>query len=440
MPGISSPGPDLLNPAAVEEKVMSLEPPGAVRFQVTTTSFLALFGIVGLALYGLPFYYDFMVRDFGWSKTQVTSGNGVSKLLIGPLFGFIAGWAVDKFGPKKLMISGILMSGAALIGLGRMSSLWMFYLFYIFNALGYVCGGPLPNQVLLSQWFEKSRGKAMGLAYLGIGLGGAAVPLISNWLIPRFGWRVALQLLGVLIILIALPMALFVKSPPVRSAKKAGPPPPVWPVLRSPYFYLLAIGSMCSIGAIGGTRDNLKLFLTGDRGFTQGGAAGIASTILVFSLVGRLLMGWLADRLPKKYVMLLIYCLVALSIALLFASPHAIALNLFAVVFGISLGGDYMIIPLMGAELFGVRVLGRLMGIILTADGVAEAVCPMLAGYLRDRTGTYSAGFVALIALGLVGAVAVAFLRQGRAISETDHQQAAAPSMMGKASADTGHV
>ena len=410
--------PDTLNPVAIEDGV-SIKPPGAGRFQVTATSFLALFAIVGIALYGLPFYYDFMVRDFGWSRTQVTSGNALSKLFIGPLFGFIAGWAVDKFGPKKLMIGGILLASGALIGLGRMSSLWMFYLFYVFNALGYVCGGPLPNQVLLSQWFAKSRGKAMGTAYLGIGIGGAVVPLLSNWLVPRLGWHGALQALGILIIVIALPMALRIKQPQMATPKKAVAPVPVAPVLRSKYFYLLAIGSMCSIGAIGGTNQHLKLFLTVDHGFTQGDAARVVSMVLAFSLVGRLLMGWLADRIPKKYVMLLIYCLVAISIPLLFVSSP-IALYLFAIVFGISLGGDYMIIPLMGAELFGVRVLGRLMGIVLTADGVAEAVCPMLVGYLRDRTGTYSIGFVVLVAMGLVGAIAVALLKQGAVTSDVE--------------------
>src|SRR5687767_5228409 len=134
----------------------------AAQLQVAATGFLALFSIVGLALYGLPLYYDSMVKEFGWSRAQVTSGNALSKLLIGPLFGFIAGWMVDKFGPRRLMMTGILMAGGALIGLSWMTALWMFYVFYLFNALGYVCGGPLPNQVLLSRWFDKSRGKAMG--------------------------------------------------------------------------------------------------------------------------------------------------------------------------------------------------------------------------------------------------------------------------------------
>src|SRR5437868_15508756 len=89
---------------------------------VTATSFCALFSVVGLELKNMPLYYDFMVRDFGWSRTMVTSGNAISKLIVGPLFGFAAGWIVDRFGPRRLMIADILMAGDALVGLGAMSS------------------------------------------------------------------------------------------------------------------------------------------------------------------------------------------------------------------------------------------------------------------------------------------------------------------------------
>ena len=119
--------------------------------QVLVTAFIALFCIVGLSLWGLPFFYDFMVRQFGWTRAQVTSGNAISKLIVGPAFGFFAGWMVDRFGSRQLMMLGILLAGSALVGLGGISSLGMFYVFYVFNALGYVCAGPLPNQVLLDR-------------------------------------------------------------------------------------------------------------------------------------------------------------------------------------------------------------------------------------------------------------------------------------------------
>ena len=399
--------------------------------QVAVTSFVTLFSIVGLALYGLPLYYDFMVRDFGWSRTQVTSGNALSKLLVGPAFGFAAGWVVDRFGPRRLMLAGVLMAGVALVGLGRMSALWMFYFFYLLNALGYVCGGPLPNQVLLSRWFDAGRGKAMGVAYLGIGVGGAIVPLLSAALVNAFGWRVALQVLGVLIIVLTLPFVYAVRESPgaedarlpasaalegmkgSRSTEQASARPQAGgfgPVLRTPAFFLLAAASMCSIAAVGGTNQHLKLYLSLDRGYPQGEAARIISLVLTLSIAGRLIMGWLADRMPKKQVILIIYLLVAASIPLLFLASFPGALYGFAVVFGLGLGGEYLIIPLIAAELFGVKVLGRLLGVVLTADGVAEAVSPMLVGYLRDVTGSYRIGFFGLLLIALAGAAAVAAL------------------------------
>jgi MFS family permease len=284
----------------------------------------------------------------------------------------------------------------------------MFYFFYFFNALGYVCGGPLPNQVLVTQWFDRSRGKAMGFAYLGIGLGGAAVPWISHALVQLFGWQAALRILGALIVVIALPLALLVKeSPrtrvPSASVKSASPKA----AFKETSFYLLTLGSMCSIAAVSGTQQNLKLFLSLDRHFNQRDAASVLSLVLTFSIAGRLLMGWLADRFSKKHVMLLTYGLVAAGIPLLFLGTTRPTLWGSAAVFGIGLGGDYMIIPLMTAEIFGVEVLGRLLGVILTAGGIAEAVAPWLVGRLRDTTGSYSDSCFVLMGVALLGGLAV---------------------------------
>jgi MFS family permease len=127
-------------------------------------------------------------------------------------------------------------------------------------------------------------------------------------------------------------------------------------------------------------------------------------------------MGWLADRIQKKYVMILIYAMVACSIPLLYASDTTGIIYLFAFFFGMALGGDYMIIPLMAAELFGVKVMGRVMGIVIAADGLGEAFGPMLAAWLRDVSGSYVNGFAALIILALIGTVAVAMLPKNKAL------------------------
>ena len=225
----------------------------------------------------------------------------------------------------------------------------------------------------------------MGIAYLGIGVGGALVPLLAHALTEALGWRTALQVLGVLMIAIALPARLLRARAAAPDARpRPGPgaagADSILDVLRQPAFYLLALGSMASIGAVGGTMQNLKLYLAMDRGHRPGRRSpSVLSLVLVGSIAGRLLMGWLADRWPQE----------ARDAAHLpdrrarrsrcsWAAPapdHPARGG--RCVFGVGLGGDYMIIPLMAAELFGLRRMGRVMGIVLTADGVAEAVVPM---------------------------------------------------------------
>src|SRR5687767_8147868 len=279
------------------------------------TSFLALFAIVGVALYGLPRFYPFFVQELGWSRQQVTSGNAYSKIAVAIAFGFIAGRMVDRFGPRRLMLGGIVMAGLALVGLSYATTMGVFYLFYAFNALGYVCGGPLPNQVLLSRWFDKGRGKAMGIAYLGIGVGGALVPLLAFTLTQSLGWRGALRWLGILMIAIAWPAAYFVREPQAAAASaRTLSNAALKPIMSRPAFYFLLLGSMASIGAVGGTMQNLALYLSLDRKLAQVDVDATLSLILIGSIAGRLFMGWLADRVAKKRVMILIYLIVAAAI------------------------------------------------------------------------------------------------------------------------------
>lgn len=379
---------------------------------IVITAFLALFAIVGFGFYGLPFFFDFIMEERGWSRTVITSGNAVGKLVVAPLFGFFAGWLIDRYGPRQLMMTGALMLAIALIGIAYSSSLEMFYLFYVFNALGYVFGGPLPCQVLISRWFNKNRGKAMGIAYLGIGAGGALAPLLAARLELWYDWHVALAMLGVIGFLMVFIFSYFIKDKrekpvPITQQKVEGGS--MRSILRSRNFYLLAIGSMCSIGVVGGIGQHIKLYLS-DLNYSQTEAAHVMSFVLLSSLVGRVLMGWLADIINRKYVMLMIYLIVMASIPLLLLPDFAGRIYIFAIVFGIGLGGDYMIIPLMAGDLFGLKALGRTMGIILVADGVAEALFPVLLGALYSESVGYTVGFSVLIGVALLGAVFISFL------------------------------
>jgi sugar phosphate permease len=253
------------------------------------------------------------------------------------------------------------------------------------------------------------------------------VPQIAKALNMHFGWRGGLMCLGILMIAIAFPMAWLVKDNPEATAqtKQEQDRAPISNIFKGWPFYLLLIGSVCSIGAVSGTSQNLKLFLSIDLKYTQQEAANVLSVVLGASIIGRLLMGWLADRIQKKYVMILIYGLVAMSILLLFVAETKAIMYVFAFAFGMALGGDYMIIPLMAADLFGVKVMGRVMGIIISADGLGEAFAPMLAAWLRDRSGSYLYGFAALIVLAVIGTLAVTLLPSKMLKTKTTTQELA---------------
>jgi MFS family permease len=217
------------------------------------------------------------------------------------------------------------------------------------------------------------------------------------------------------VIVIAVPLAFFLRDPRVKQEESVvtSPAIPISDILKNRNFYLLALGSMCSIGAVGGINQHLKLYLR-DLSFTQAQAAQVMSLVLFMSLAGRLLMGFLADLMKRKHVMILIYLIVGFSIPLLLMPDFPGRIYLFAVIFGIGLGGDYMIIPLMAGDLFGVRTLGRIMGIILVADGLAESLMPMFVGAIYRSTNSYNMGFSVLIAVAIGGAIIVSFLRKAK--------------------------
>ena len=394
---------------------------------MVAAAFTFMMLIVGFALYGMPIFYNLWVAEFGWKRADIQFGNTLSKIIAGPLLGFFIGWVVDRRGPRGVMIFGAICAAAALLGFSFAGNLrWLYGCFFL-NALGYLCVGPLPNQVLLSHWFRRLRGRVMGIAYVGIGVGGMVVPWIVFFLNRSFGWRGALCALSVLFAVVMLALLLFVRrrpadlglfpdgdAAPAEPAAVAPPPVRLARIVRTPAFWLLAAGSIFSIGAIGGVMQNLALYISDivPKAEIELTKTHILSLTLGASIAGRLAMGWLADRYTKKYVMLLTYLIVGLAIPLLiFAHGHPALLYVFAVAFGIGLGADYMLIPLMAAECFGLGALSRVLGIVIMSDSIGEATMPYLVAHVRDATGSYATGFAMLTALALAGAIAILCIR-----------------------------
>lgn len=394
---------------------------------------IVTFGIaVGLPYYNLPFFYDYFQKTFGWNLEDITLGFPIAALLtiwIGPAL-------VPRFSPRKLILVGTLFTAVSLFGFGLMrGALTVYFVLYFIYTIGYIFSGPIPHQILVSYWFQKKRGRAMGIVYMGVGLFGGLGSILVRAVTGRYGFETALLVLGALMFA-TWPLTLFVlKDRPAEIGQNpdgASQPPPdielpahsFLRLLRSGSFWLLLLGSICSIGSIGSINTHMK-FVFRDAGFANQSLLDTTWTrasvlILWSSVAGRLSIGYFADIFSKKHVMTATYFVVALTILLLlWVSPaHGSSVYLFGLVFGFSMGADYMLIPLMAAEQFGVNSLPRAMAIILPVNTIGQTWCPYLVSGLREHFGNYLAPMAIVFGIAMVGALAIAVLPRQQPISD----------------------
>jgi MFS family permease len=384
---------------------------------IVLAAFLNLFFSVGIVFYGFPVFYPSMVDSLGFTRAELTQGFLLGFVVAALLFGILAGVLIDRLGSRRVILIGIWCVGLPLILMGSMTRLWQYYLLCIMEVVGYVLTGPIPNQVLISNWFRVKRGRAMGGAYLGLGLGGAISPLLINRLIQSFGWRHAFQIIGALILIVLFPTAQWITRSRPRDLDlfpdglTTDPPATSAPVdlrraVRSTNFWLILAGCTLTIGAIGGVTQHLILFLKG-QGFSLGAASRVSSSLLVSSLAGRVLVGYVADRYSRKNVMALFYLLLALAIPLLFAAQRPAAVWGFALVFGFAMGADYMLIPLVTADCFGLPALGKLLSLIIMGYSLGQWFVPWLAGRIFDAHRSYDLAWIMMAAAAAVGAALI---------------------------------
>ncbi len=388
---------------------------------ITLSAFINLFFTVGIVYYGFPVFYPFLVESLGFTRAQVTQGFLYGFIVAGLPLGFLAGVLIDRFGPRDVIRFGIVFVGLSLVLMGWMTNLWEYYALCVAGVAGYVLTGPIPNQVLISNWYRCRRGRAMGLAYLGLGLGGAVSPLLIGGLIERFGWRQAFVIVGLLILLALFPIAQWVtRSKPAElglrpdgasevaegAAGGKEQSVEVRSAIRSRNFWLIVVGATLTIGAIGTVSQHLILFLK-DQQFTTAQATRMASGALLSSLAGRVIVGHYADRYSRKNVMALFYLILGLAIPLLFLAPHRLALWAFVVVFGFAMGADYMLIPLVTAECFGLAALGKLLSLIIMGYSLGQWFAPWLAGKIFDIYRSYDLAWLTMSVAGILGAATV---------------------------------
>jgi MFS family permease len=393
-------------------------------WRIVGSAFLNLFLTTGIVYYGFPVFYPSLIDSLGFSRQQATTGIFYGFAIMAPLFGLLAGVLIDRVGARAVILCGIGFVGFSLIFMGMIGSVRQYYLLCITEVVGYVLAGPIPNQVLIANWFRALRGRAMGYAYLGLGLGGAASPVLIHALIENLGWRRSFEAIGVVILILLFPVGIWVtrSTPQEMGLLPDGVVPdetaargvevsavPVLGAIRSMNFWLLLVGSTLTIGAIGTVISHFILFLK-DGGYSEAWASRALSVLLVSSLAGRVLVGHVADRFARKNVMALFYLILALAIPLLFVRHNSEVIYAFAVAFGFAMGADYMLIPLVAADCFGLSSLGKLLALTIMADSLGQTFGPVMAGHIFDTHHSYNLAWGIITAGGILGAITVYFI------------------------------
>lgn len=376
----------------------------------------------GIPYYNVSFFYDYFQRAFGWTRSQITFGFPLAALLslwVGPVL-------VPRFSQRRLILFGTAATAASLAGFAWMhGSLAVYFGLWILYTVGYLTSGPIPHQLIISHWFRKRRGTAMGILYFGVGVVGSLGSYIVKPITESHGYHVALLALAA-IMFAGWPLILFVlRDKPSdlgltidgETASAAVPAPnpiSVSELIRKISFWLLLLGSICSIATVGAISQHMK-FIFLDAGFTKGQQLdGIwrstSIIILIASTAGRLIVGVLADLLSTRIVMIGSYILTALTvIPLLNLQPPQVP-YLFAIAFGIAMGADYMLIPLMLAEEFGLDTLARALSIVLPLNTIAQTWFPYLIAVQREHSHTYQPALTSVVIVAAIGALAIMVL------------------------------
>jgi MFS family permease len=395
---------------------------------VVVAGFLSLTVAAGIGWYVFPVYLPTIHEDLGWSFTQLTSAITVWALA-GAVFSPLVGWWIQKYGPRRIMTIGTILQIVITILLSRMTALWHMYALFIGASFASVANTHIPVSTAIAQWFDKNRGTAMGVALLGMGLGGMFVPPLAKIFADHYGWRGAYFLFSFFLMALLVPISLWIRTGPAVGSDKDSPgtdssPDPAsqsttqGPAgltaaesMRTRSFWVLGIGDLLIGVVYTAVIVNMPSFSVGS-GVAEWPATIAYSTFLTVNAVGILLFGAVSDRINIRWLMLFCYGVPAIAMLFLFRLPSLVFLFLFAVIFGATGGGRSALWPLALGKCFGVRQLGTIFGWLNIPFMIGNAIGPLLGGYIYDTTGSYNALFGLTAAASAVSIIFISLMRK----------------------------
>ena len=388
---------------------------------VALTSALGLFlGPIPIAIFSFGIFLKPLSADLHAGRGAISFARTLASVMLA-LGVPLAGWLTDRFGPRKVILPSTLLAGLILLSINLSSArLWRLYLFY--SAVGLVIAGvsPVSYSHVVTYWFDRCRGLALGVTMFGLGLGALVMPSIAQVLIGRFGWRMAFGVIGAAILVVTLPVvAHFLKNRPEEigllpdgNAYPVASPPPAgydsgfsWSeAWRDRTFWLLFCAFLLVSAGVQACLAHVSAILT-DRGAAVRTAAFATSLFGGGVLFGRTGTGYLLDRFFAPRIAATIFGCAAAGIGLLgmAASPELAFTAAFFI--GLGLGAEVDIMAYLTSRYFGLRSFGSIYGFIFAGFGLAGGSGAYFMGAAFDGSGSYRPVLTVFCVAAFVGAL-----------------------------------
>jgi OFA family oxalate/formate antiporter-like MFS transporter len=381
-------------------------------------------------LYAFGVFFKPIIAEFSWSRAA-TSGTFSLNMIIYGLSSILMGGLSDRYGPRRIVSWGGILIGLGAFLSSRINVVWQLYLFYgLIMGMG-MGASYVPLMGVISRWFLKRRGLAIGIVMAGVGLGTLMMSPLAQFLISRFGWRNAYQIIGVLDCLIILAAAGIMVGDPRQKGKlpygqilsnmQAGSEDPVkkekidvemslsfqQAKKTGSFWVLLAVNFLWYL--------NLYMVLVHmvpyatDKGIPSVEAAGSLALLGACSIVGKITMGRVSDRIGGKATIAISFILQALGTFLLISVKSLFTIYAFAALFGFAYGGVTPQQAKITGEIFGTASIGSILGVIVFSGSIGGSFGPFLGGFIFDGTGSYGLAF-ALAAMALIIAFGLTFI------------------------------
>ncbi len=375
-----------------------------------------------------------LLTEFGWTRVMTSGAFSVAMFLSGVL-GIGVGRLNDRFGPKLVVTVCSSFLGLGYLLMSQVSTIWQLYLFYgVIIGIG-TSAFWVPLLSTVARWFGRRRGMMTGVTLTGVGIGSMIMPPIANWLISDYSWRTSYTIMGIVVFVIIIPAAQFLK----RDPNKMGLLPyggeevkaqrlnlqtrgfSLQQAMQTRQFWIFIFMTFCSSVGFQAIRVHIVPYAV-DLGITTANAASILIVMGGVGIVARIIMGYVGDRIGYKPVYSIGFILIAMSLFWVTLANELWMLYLFGAIFSLGSAGMGALSSPMTAQLFGMRSHGVIFGVTSLSWTIGAAVGPALSGGIFDVTNSYQLAWLICGALAAVGIIATSLLKPIRGmVKANDH-------------------